>query len=90
MHELKFSRSVCGEDFPNFQVLDAKIVSALNKIIQNSKFEKKVSLEEQKAQKEDRLRKTNRFHGAHDTALDNADLFSVALHDDNILEFDTR
>ena len=36
-------------------MLDAKIVSALNKIIQNSPFKKKVSLEEQKAQKEDRF-----------------------------------
>ena len=55
LDELKSSRSVCGEDLPNFEVLDAKIASALNKIIQNSKFKKKVSLEEQKAQKEDRF-----------------------------------
>ena len=40
---------------PNFEMLDAKIASALNKIIQNSHFKKKVSLEEQKAQKEDRF-----------------------------------
>ena len=55
LDELKFSRSVCGKDFPNFEMLDAKIASALNKIIQNSQFKKKVSLEEQKAQKEDRF-----------------------------------
>ena len=36
---------------PNFEVLDAKIASALNRIIQNTRFKKKVSLEEQKAQK---------------------------------------
>ena len=36
-------------------MLDAKIASALKKIIQNSQFKKKVSLEEQKAQKEDRI-----------------------------------
>ena len=36
-------------------MLDAKIASALNKIIQNSQFKKKVSLEEQKAQKEDQF-----------------------------------
>ena len=54
MDELKSSRSVCGKNFPNFEVLDAKIASGLNKIIQNSQFKKKkVSLEEQKAQKED-------------------------------------
>ena len=40
---------------PNFEVLDAKIVSALNRIIHNTQFKRKVSLEEQKAQKEDRF-----------------------------------
>ena len=53
--ELKSSRSVSGKTFPNFEMLDAKVASALNKIIQNSQFKKKVSLEEQKAQKEDRF-----------------------------------
>ena len=40
---------------PNFEVFDARIASALNKIIHNSHFKKKISLEEQKAQKEDRF-----------------------------------
>ena len=53
MGELKSSRSTAGKNFPNFEMLDAKIASALNKIIQNSLFKKKVSLEEQNAQKED-------------------------------------
>ena len=39
----------------DFEVLDAKIASALNRIIHNSRFKRKVSLEEQKAQKEDRF-----------------------------------
>ena len=53
MDESKSSRSIAGKNFPNpnFEVLDAKIASALNKIIQNSHFKKKVSLEEDKAQK---------------------------------------
>ena len=38
--------------FPNYESLDARIAPALNKIIQNSYFKKKVSLEEQKAQKD--------------------------------------
>ena len=50
---LKSSRSVDGKNFPNFEMLDAEISSALNKIIQNSHFKKKVSLEEHTAQKED-------------------------------------
>ena len=35
--ELKSSRSVLEKDFPNFEMLDAKIASALNNTIQNSK-----------------------------------------------------
>ena len=53
--ELKSSRSVSGKNFGNFEMLDAKVASAKNKITQNSHFKKKVSLEEQKAQKEDQF-----------------------------------
>ena len=49
--ELKSSRSVSGKNFPNFEMLDAKIASALKKIIQNSQFKKKVSLEKQRKPK---------------------------------------
>ena len=55
MEELKSSRSVAGSNFPNFEMLDAKIASAQNKNKQKSQFKKKVSLEEHKAQKEDRF-----------------------------------
>ena len=41
--------------FSNFEMLDARIASALNKIIKNSYFKKKVCLEELKSQKEDRF-----------------------------------
>ena len=39
---------------PNFEVLDARTASALNNIIHNSDFKRRISLEEQKAQKQDR------------------------------------
>ena len=100
LDQLKSSRSVYGKDFPNFEMLDAKIASLVNKIIQNSQFKKKVSLEEQKAQKVDRFLRGRqiafmicdyfRVTGARDIVLDSAVLFSVTLHDDNIQEFDTR
>ena len=100
LDELKSSRSVSGQNFPNFEMLDTKIASALNKIIQNSQVKKKVSLVEQKAQKEDWFPRRRqiafmiydyfRVTGAHDTVSDYADLFSVILHDDNVQEFDTR
>ena len=67
--------------------------------IQNSHVKKKVSLEEQRAQKEDRFLRGRwigfviydyfRVTGAHDVS-DYADLFSVTLHDDNIQEFEKK
>ena len=36
--------------YPNFEMLDARIASALNEIIEQSHFKKKGSLEEQEAQ----------------------------------------
>ena len=41
LDELTSSRSVHGRDFPNFEMLDAKIASALNKITQKSQFKKR-------------------------------------------------
>ena len=80
LEELQSSRSVAGKNFPNVEMLDARIASALNKIIQNSHFKKKVSLEEQKAQKEDRFLRGRqiaymiydyfRVTGTQDTILD--------------------
>ena len=68
------------------EMLDARIASALNKIIQNS-YKKKVSLQEQAAQKEYRffcgrqivfmINDFLRLAGAHDTVLDYADLFTI-------------
>ena len=81
-------------------MLDARIASALNKIIQNSYFQKKVSLEEQKDQKEDRFLRGRqiaymiydcfRVTGAHDTVLDYSDLFSITLRNDDVQDLDTR
>ena len=46
--ELRSSSSTRGMSMPNFEVLDARIASALNKIIQNSQFKRRISLEEKK------------------------------------------
>ena len=40
---------------PDSEVLDARIASALNRIIHHSHFKRRISLEERKAQKEDRF-----------------------------------
>ena len=80
--------------------LDAKIASALNRIIHNTRFKKKVSLEEQKAQKEDRFIRGRqiayliyeyfRVTGANDSVENYADLFTIALRNDDIQEFDSK
>ena len=41
MEELRSSSSTRGISMPNFEVLDARIASALNKIIQNSQFKRR-------------------------------------------------
>ena len=51
--DLRSSSSIRCISMPNFEVLDARIASALNKIIHNSHFKRRISLEEQKAQKQD-------------------------------------
>ena len=51
--DLKSSCSGRGIHMQNFEVLDAKIASAPNRIIHNTKLKRKVSLEERKAPKED-------------------------------------
>ena len=68
-------------------MLDAKIASALRKVITNSYFNKSVNLVEQKAQMQDRLLRRRqiafmiyeyfRVTGAHDAVLDYSELFRI-------------
>ena len=98
--DLKSSCSVRGIRIPDFQVLDAKIASALNRIIHNTHFKKKGGLEEQKAQKEDRFFRGRqiayliyeyfRVTGANDSVENYADLFTIALRKDDIQEIDSK
>ena len=89
MEELKSSRSVAGKNFPNVEMLDAKIASALNKFILKIPSSRKVSLKGHKHLKKDRFLRERqvafmiydyfRVTGAHDTD-----------RNDNVQEFDTR
>ena len=98
--DLKSSCSIRGTQTPDFEVLDAKIASALNRIVQNTRVKKKVSLEEMKALKEDRFLRGRqiayliyeyfRVTGANDFVEKYADLFTVVLRKDNIQEFDSK
>ena len=49
--DFRSSSSTRGIPMPNFEVLDARIASALNKIIHNSHFKRRISLEEKKPKK---------------------------------------
>ena len=98
--DFKSSSSTRGISMPNIEVLDARIASALNKIIHNSHFTRRISLEEQKAQKQDRFLRGRqiayliyeyfRVIGANDSVENYADLFTISLRNDDIQEFDSK
>ena len=98
--DLKSSCSIRGIRTPDFEVLDAKIASALNRIIHNTRFKRRISLEEQKAQKLDRFLRGRqiayllyeyfRVVGPNDSVENYADLFTIGLRNDDIQEFDSR
>ena len=100
VEDLKSSLYERGIRMPDFEVLDARIASALNRIIHNSHFEKRVSLEEQKSPKEDRFLRGRQIAyliyeyfqvtGANDSVENYADLFTIALRNDDIQEFDSK
>ena len=85
--DLKISLSVRGIRMPDFEVPDARIALALNRIIHNSHFKRRISLEEQKAQREDRFLRGRqiayliydylRVTGIHDSVGNYADLFTI-------------
>ena len=94
------SSSMRGIQMPNFEVLDARIASTLNRTSHNSHFKRRISLEEQKAQKQDRFLRGRqiayliyeyfRVTGANDSVENYADLFTIGLRNDDIQEFDSK
>ena len=98
--DLKSLCSVRGTPGPDFELLDARIASALSKIIQNNRFKKKVSLKEMKAHKVDSFFRGRqaayliydyfRVSGANDSVENYADLFTISLRNDDIQEFDSK
>ena len=89
----KRAPSFFGRIYPNFETFDARISR-----IRNSR--KKVHLEEQTAQKEDRFLRCRqitfmiyeyfRVTGTHESILNFSDLLSVTLRGDHVKGFDTR
>ena len=99
--DLRSSSSIRSIPMPDFEVLDARIASALNKIIHNSHFQRKISLEGTKgSQKEDRFLRGRqiayliyeqfRVTGTDSSVENYTDLFTIALRNDDIQEFDSK
>ena len=99
--DLMASQSISGRrDFSYFEMLDAKIASALQKIVSSVPFRRRDSVEEQRAQKYDRFLRGRQFSymiydcfratGAYDAAQGQSDQFGTRLHDDGVQDFDTR
>ena len=98
--DLMYSSSIRRIQMPNFQVLDARIASALNEVIHNTHFQGRISLEEQKAKKQYRFLRGRqiayliyeyfRVAGADDSVENYADLFTIGLRNDDIQEFDSK
>ena len=98
--ELRSSSSTRGISMPNFEVLDARIASALNKIIHNSTSKEESDLRNKKSQQQDwflRGRQITyliyeyfRVTGANDSVENYADLFTIVLRNDDIQECDSK
>ena len=86
--------------FLDFEILDARIASALRKIISRTSFRIRVSVEEQRAQKCNRFLRGRQIAsiischfqsiGAFDAVQGLSDLFSMCLQDDDVQDLDTR
>ena len=100
MDDLKLSRSIKGTHGPDFEVFDARIAPALNKIIHNSQFKRRISLEEQKAQKQDSFLRGRqidyliydyfRVARTDDSVEIYKNLFTVVFPNDDMQEFDSK
>ena len=81
-------------------MLDAKIASALKKILSSVNCRRRVSVEEQRASKSDRFLRGRqiaymlcdhfRATGAYDAAHGLSDLFNIGLQNDDVHDFDAR
>ena len=100
LDELKSSSSTRGISMPNFEVLDARIASALNKIIHNSISKGKSVWRNEKPRRRTVSFEVDRFAyliydqfrvtGTHDSVENYTDLFTIDLRNDDIQEFDSK
>ena len=100
--ELMTSRSIVGRtDFPDIDMLDAMVASALKKLLNTQiHFRKRVSVEEQRAQNSDRFLRGRqiaymiyeyfRVSGPCEAVQGLSDLFTTSLQNDDVQDFDVR
>ena len=94
--ELMTSRSILGRnDFTDYDMLDAMIASALKRLLdKHIRFRKRVSVEEQRAQRYDRFLRGRQIvcnflaTGAYEAIQGLSDLFSIRLQNDDVQDFD--
>ena len=100
--ELMTSQSILvRRDFPDYEMLDAMMASALKKLLNSHvHFRKRVSVKEQRAQKHDRFLKGRqiacmihehfRATGAYEAVQGPSDLINKRLQNDDVQDFDVR
>ena len=100
--DLITSRSITGRtDFPDYDVLDAMIASALKRLLdKHIHFRKRVSVAEQRAQNSDRFLRGRqiacmicehfRATRAYEAVQGISDSFSLRLRNDDVQDFDGR
>ena len=87
--DLMTSQSIEGRGFPDLEMLVAKVASVSRRIISNQYFRRRVSVEKQRAQKNDRFLRGRQIvnmiydhfqaTGAHDAAQGLSDLIQCFL-----------
>ena len=95
--DLMTSQSIEGESFPDFEMLDARIASALRKIISSTSFRRRATAELQRAQKYNRFLRERRIalmtHGHFQStgAYDAARVCRIcSIFACDVQDFDTR
>ena len=98
--DLISSSSVRGIQMPNFEVLDARIASALNRIIHNTRKRKRSVWRNKKPKKTTAFLRGRRIayliyeyfrvSGANDSVDNYADLFTIGLRNDDLQEVDSK
>ena len=100
-YELMTSQSITWrKDFPDCEMLDTMIASALKKLLTHVHFRWRVSVEEQRAQKDDRFLRGRqiaymiyeyfRATGACEAVQGLSNLFNIRLQNDDVQDLDTR